>query len=196
MPTKEDEGKASTLPALFRPVFPAPGAPPVGSSAPGQRFPEACTFPPPGKLWGASGRAERVWPRQMHKHPCSRAAAGGKGTKEERKKEGRKGRSSWDTLHTSLPLRSENRSKGIKRGRGQTIRHLLSRPSEDDRHPPCGSGGSPEPGTPQEGQSSGAASSKGAIKALGKINAKGTDPKSASCNMPASCSHPGKLPDL
>lgn len=78
---------AATLPALFRPVFPAPGAPTVGSSAPGQRFPGACTPPPPGKLWGGAGRAERVWPWQMHKPWCSRAAAGGKGTSEKRKEE-------------------------------------------------------------------------------------------------------------
>lgn len=119
-----------------------------------------------------------------------------RGARERRKKGRKKGKKLTGHSAHLPPAAFGKQIEGNKAGPRQTIRHLLSRPSEDDRHPPCGPGGSPEPGTPQEGQSSGAASSKGAIKALGKINAKGTAPKSASCNMPASCSRPGKLPDL
>lgn len=155
---------------------------------------EPAALHPPGSREEALGRQGQA----VADAPASVFSSSSSGGQEN---EGRKERSSWDTCTHLSPAAFEKqieqlRVKRIKRGGGQTVRHLLSQPLEDHRHPPCGPEGSPEPGTPQEGQSSGAASSKGAIKALGKINATGTDPRSASCNMPASCSRPGKLPDL
>lgn len=106
-----------------------------------QRFPEPAPLRPPGSPGEALGRQETVWPWRGSRIVFWSSRGG-------QEKEGRKERTSRDSC-AHLPAAAFGKQsellgeKGKKRGRGRTVRHLLSQPPEDDGHPPCGPGGSP-----------------------------------------------------